>query len=45
MRYTSATHTALIFTCIPVFAAVFGYIFLEEVLQYIEIFHNARRNV
>jgi drug/metabolite transporter (DMT)-like permease len=32
MRYTSATHTALIFTCIPVFAAVFGYIFLDEVL-------------
>jgi drug/metabolite transporter (DMT)-like permease len=32
MRYTSATHTALIFTCIPVFAAVFGYVFLDEVL-------------
>lgn len=32
MRYTSATHTALIFTCIPVFAAVFGYIFLDELL-------------
>ncbi|QOR36247.1 DMT family transporter [Clostridium sp. 'deep sea'] len=32
-RYTSATHTALIYTTEPVFAAVFAYIFLHEVLS------------
>lgn len=32
-RFTSPTHTALIYTAEPVFAAVFGYIFLREVLS------------
>jgi drug/metabolite transporter (DMT)-like permease len=31
-RYTSPSHTALIFTFEPVFAALFGYIFLRELL-------------
>ncbi len=32
-RYTSSTHTALIYTCEPVFAGVFGYVLLGEVLS------------
>lgn len=32
-RFTSPTHTALIYTAEPVFAAVFGYIFLREILS------------
>jgi drug/metabolite transporter (DMT)-like permease len=32
MRHTNAIHTALIFTSIPVFAAIFGYVFLNESL-------------
>ncbi len=31
-KYTSATHTALIYTCEPVFAAIFAYIAVGEVL-------------
>ena len=31
-KYTTATHTAVIFTAEPVFAAVFGYIFVGEIL-------------
>jgi drug/metabolite transporter (DMT)-like permease len=31
-KYTSSTHTALIFTGEPVFAGIFGYILLGEVL-------------
>ncbi|OQM46110.1 EamA family transporter [Anoxybacillus sp. UARK-01] len=31
-KYTTATYTGLIFSLEPVFAALFGYIFLEEVL-------------
>lgn len=31
-KYTSPTHTALIFTGEPVFAGIFGYIFIHEVL-------------
>jgi len=33
MKYTSPTHIALLFTCIPVFAGIFGYVFLGEVLS------------
>lgn len=32
-RYTSSTHTALIYTGEPVYAAIFGYIFFKEVLN------------
>lgn len=32
-KYTSPTHTALIYTAEPVFAAVFGYIIFREVLS------------
>ncbi|MBN2285764.1 MAG: DMT family transporter [Tissierellales bacterium] len=31
-KYTSPSHTALIFTFEPVFAALFGYLFLSEIL-------------
>ena len=31
-KYTSPTHTALIFTGEPVFAGIFGYVFIHEVL-------------
>ena len=31
-KYTSATHTALIYTCEPVFAAIFAYLAVGEVL-------------
>jgi len=33
-KYTSPSHTALIYTGEPVFAAFFGYIFLEELLSF-----------
>lgn len=32
-RFTSSTHTALIYTGEPVFAAIFGYLFFKEVLN------------
>lgn len=32
-KFTSPSHTALIYTCEPVFAAIFGYIFLRELLN------------
>lgn len=32
-RFTSSTHTALIYTGEPVFAAIFGYIFFRELLN------------
>ena len=31
-KFTSATHTALIFTAEPVFAGLFGYLFFHEIL-------------
>jgi drug/metabolite transporter (DMT)-like permease len=31
-KFTSPTHTALIYTGEPVFAGIFGYIFIHEVL-------------
>lgn len=37
-RYTSSTHTALIYTGEPVFAAIFGYLFLKELLNTVGTF-------